>query len=1020
MRAQRNFLFSTTVLAGSLMIAGGAFAQSDQPSQVSDIVVTGSRIARPNQEAPTAVQVVSSEAIENSGEVNLGEILRTLPAAGVSALTATNSNFFTQGNGVATVNLRNLGEDRTLVLVNGRRFVAGLPGSQIVDFNTLPTEIMDRVDVVTGGASSIYGSDALAGVVNIITDKDYDGFEMFGQYGITDRGDRENYRIGTKFGSNFADGRGNFVGTLSYQDNKAVYARDRGDRDMDRDGLGGAYFGDAFGETFYFFPSSFTPGGVAIIPGLRADGTNDSTITRVYDPATGLARPYSADIDGFNRQGQRLLYVPNKALQFSGQVGYNFDDNNRFFLETSYYRGTTNSDIEPSPVGGSDIFRSLQDVGLNPQCTAAAGCSFGIPLLSAIVPESIRDQVRARTPGLTDAQRVVGFQRRMSEFGNRQNEATRDLFRIVTGLEGSLPGSMNLNYEVSLNWGRSSEQQLTMGGILRDRLINTLDVVDTGGGLLACRNVAERARGCAPFKIFEQGGASQAVVDYISVQNSFDSFVDQKVINGFLNGDIFELPAGAVQFVVGGEYRREESRNTPDATLQAGLASGNIAPETKGEFNVVEAFGELRIPLLADLAFARQLDLNLSGRLSDYSTIGNASAWAASLEYMPNDWLKLRTQYSVAVRAPNISELFSGRSQTFPTNQDPCAGLTTSGGQAAFYTKRVDLANPSNVAASGIDASTVGSDTAQACLADPTLAARVARDGVFAQTQAEAQGTGGFNSGNENLKQEESKSFTAGVLFNADWYSWLSPLSISVDYFQIEIEDIIANLGRDTALRECYVNSGGVYDANSAFCQAIVRFDPGTSQVGAMRELNSQTQNLGVFKTSGIDVQASYTFDLDNFAATRDMRGNWGTLVASLSYQNLIDYKTSPLAGAPLVQERGFTGLSENKAQLDLLYRRDALTVSWQTQFVGESCYFDLDVCEDNNIDGYIGLKTFSDLQIRYAVTPKATVFFGVDNIFDEYVYVGQGYGQPTGWTTEPAIYDGLGRRYVVGARVNF
>ena len=661
MHLKRN-LFGTTILAGVLAVSAPAFAQDDSATQVGEIVVTGSRIARPNQEAPTAVQVVSAEAIATTGEVNLGEILRTLPAAGVSSLTPTNSNFFTQGNGVATVNLRNLGEDRTLVLVNGRRFVAGLPGTQIVDFNSLPTEFIDRVDVVTGGASSIYGSDGLAGVVNVITDKDYEGFQMFGQYGITDRGDRENFKVGTKFGSNFADDRGNFVGTLSYQDNKAVYARDREDRGMHMDGQGGLFFADGtFGETRYFFGSSFTPNGVAVVPGIGVNNVN-----RVYNPADGTARPYVGATDGFNRQGQRQLYVPNSALQFSGQALYNFDDNTRFFFEGSYYRGSTKSDIEPSPVSGADIFRDSQDVGLNPQCSAT-GCLYGIPLLSEVVPESIRDMVRARTPGLTDDQRVVGFQRRMTEFGNRQNEATRDLFRVVAGINGELPGSMNLSYELSANWGRSSEQQLTNGGILKDRLINTLDVVDTGGGVLACRNIAERARGCTPFKIFEAGGASQGVVDYIAVQNTFDSFVDQKVLNGFISGDLFELPAGPLQFVVGSEYRREESRNTPDATLQQGLASGNIAPETKGEFNVIEGFAELRVPILADMAFAKQLDLNLSGRLSDYSTVGNTSAWAASVEYMPTDWLKLRTQYSVAVRAPNISELFSGRSQTFST-----------------------------------------------------------------------------------------------------------------------------------------------------------------------------------------------------------------------------------------------------------------------------------------------------------------------------------------------------------------
>ena len=1019
MTLKRNYLFGTTVLAGVLAVAAPSFAQSQpqgsQATEVGEIVVTGSRIARPNQDAPTQVQVVTAEAIDNSGQVNLAEILRTIPAAGVSTLTATNSNFFTQNNGVATVDLRNLGESRTLVLVNGRRYVSGVPGAQTVDFNTLPTELVQRIDVVTGGASSIYGSDGLAGVVNIITDQSYSGFQMFGQYGLTDRGDRENYKIGTKFGSNFADGRGNFVGTLSYQENKAVYARDREDRGMHLDGNGGRRFGDeeSFKETRYFYGSSFTPRGVAVVPGIGVNNSN-----RVYEPTTGAQRAY-VSADGFNRQGVRQLYVPNSALQFSAQAHYDFNDNNRFFFEGQYYRGETKSDIEPSPISGSDIFRDAQDIGLNPVCSAT-GCQYGIPLVSAIVPESIRQAVRDRTPGLTDDQRVVGFQRRMTEIGNRQNTTTRDLFRVVAGLSGELPGTMNLNYEISANWGRSSQQQLTQGGILKDRLINTLDVVDTGGGVLACRNIAERARGCQPFRVFEEGGASEGVVKYIGVQNSFDSYVDQKVINGFLNGDLFELPAGPVKFVVGGEYRKEQSRNTPDATLQQGLASGNIAPETRGHFSVIEGFAELSIPLLRDMSFAKSLDLNLSGRLSDYTTVGNTEAWAASLEYMPTSWVKFRTQYATAVRAPDISELFSGRSQTFPTTLDPCRGLTVSGGQAAFTKVRSDVGDPSRVAASGVDTATLGGDAAKACLADPTLAARVARDGVFSQTQAEAQGTSGFNSGNQNLKQEKSTSFTGGVVFNADWYDWLHPFSLSVDYFNIEIDDIIANLSRTTALEQCYEKSGGVYTAGSPYCSSIVRHDVGTAQVGAMRELNSQTQNLGTFKTSGIDVLASYTFALENFPMTRNVRGNWGTLTTSVTYTHLNEYKTSPLPGEPLIEGAGMTGMPKDKAVVDLLYRRDDLTVSWRTQIIGKSCYFDLDDCGDNGYSGRIGTKAFSDIQVRYNVTPKATVFAGVDNIFDTYVAIGQSYNQPTGWTTEPAVFDGLGRRDVVGARVNF
>jgi len=992
-------------------VAAPAQAQDDS-TEVEELVITGSRIARPNLEAPTAVAVIDQRIIEATGEINTGDIVRTLPQTGVSALTPTNSNFFTTDNGVTTVDLRNLGEDRTLVLMNGRRYVAGLPGSQIVDFNSIPTEFVERIDVVTGGASAVYGSDALAGVINIITQRDFEGFEVFGQAGITEYGDYENQRIGIKAGANFADGRGNAAGLLSFSNQGAVFARDRCDRDMCVDGLGGGFFGEDFRATFTPFFSSFIPRGVALVPRIGA-----GNLTRVVDDS-GATVPYVGSVFGFNRQARRALYVPQQAIKFAMMMDYEINEAANFFSEFTLYHGSTANDIEPTPLGSTDIFR---DPGTNapqsPSCRDfdADGdieCRYGIPITSAIVPDSLAAAVRAATPGLDDSERVVGYQRRLTEVGNRHNEADRQLARLVFGLKGDL--NPTTAYEVSMNRGRTTSSQITQGGILRREFNQATDAVELPDGTIVCADPEARARGCEPFFVFEEGRSSEAAVDFVSVQNQFDAYIEQWVINGFLTGQTaFSLPAGPTEWVFGGEYRREESRLTPDPTLQTGLASGNIAEESRGAFDVYEVFGELRIPLLRDMPLAQSLDLNLAGRFSDYSTVNTTEAWAASLEYEPVDWLKLRAQYAQAVRAPNISELYSGRNQTFEVVSDPCIGLTlTGGGVPTFFNNPMDPT-------SGIDADATDTTTANACYADPDLAARVARDGWFIPTQPELQGTGGFNEGNPDLDAEQGETVTFGILFNPKWTPWLEPLSVSIDYFDIEVTNAIQQYGRNLTLNRCYGSS--ITDQLDPFyCQSIVRFDATTPNVGALQEVNQKNFNIATLKTSGVDLQASYNLAVENLPYTRD-GFDWGNLLISLQVQYLDDYTTVPLPGGEPNEQKGFTGLAEWEGLLKFLYSRGPMQVALQTQYVGESCFFSTPCEEDDYIDGaYIGHRFFTGGQVRYDLNDITRVYAGVDNMFDEYVLIGQSQGQPTGWTTEPAIYDGLGRRFYAGFRLRF
>ncbi|MBC6980503.1 TonB-dependent receptor domain-containing protein [Caulobacter sp. 17J80-11] len=1043
MTALKRGLLSSSVYAGAAFAAAMTIAplvraqdlpeQQDQPqeeqqSEVEEIVVTGSRIPRPNQTSPTAVQVVTTQYIEQTGSINTGDIVRTLPATGVSSITPTNSGFATTGNAITTVDLRNLGEDRTLTLVNGRRFVPGVVGTQAVDYSTIPTGLVDRIDVITGGASAVYGSDALAGVVNILTRNDFEGFQLNGQYGISDRGDGVEWKVAALAGSQFQDGRGHAVVNLGYDHVGPIRARSRGDQGMAFDAVNAVTRSgdpnDLKGQTNLF--SSFIPEGRFLIPVPTVVTTPDGPVV-LTENDTGVFTdagifPYSSAAFGFNRQEFRLLQVPSNRISTWAEFAYDITDNMRFFSELAYIRTEAESQIEPTPLGSDQVYFNEAGFGALPTCADDNGdgvvdaCRFGIPLTSASVPGDIKDLVRAANPGLADEDLVVGFARRTPEVGNRGNDINRDTFRVVFGVEGD--PVENIHYEVSMNYGRTDDDQTSTGDINTDRLRAALDtVVDPATGQIVCSDINFRAQGCVPINIFGENSISPAAADFIRAQTSRDSAIEEWVINGFVTGHAWELPAGALEWVAGSEYRQEKSRDIPDPLTQAGATSGNATPATIGEFNVYEFFGELRIPLLADMAWAQSLDLNLAGRWSEYSTVGWTQAYAASLEWQATDWAKFRGQYSKAVRAPNISELFQPAQQDFPSVSDPCAGVTvTAGGQAAFLNVRQDSENPSNVLSSGVDPTTIGDPIAAACLADPALAARVAATGGFSQTQFELQGVSGFDTGNPDLAAETGKSWTFGVIFNPKFNDWLAPLSMSIDYYDIKIDNRIQAIDEQDLLNNCYGGAGG-FDPTNLFCSSIVRFNSGPT-IGALQFVNQTQNNVAETTAKGIDVQASYTFQFnDYFESSTD----WGSLLATWNYTWVDELETVPFAGADPIDLKGTVGAPENQWLLNLVYSRDKLTVAWTTQYIGK-------VKITNNSDDIffgaeIGERAFSDMQVRYDFNDQSTLFLGVDNIFDEYVFVGGtdgGAGQATGWTTFPDVYDGVGRFYYAGVKLQY
>ena len=1017
----KKSLLSTAV---SIAVATAAFPYAALAQDAGEgdrleeeVVVTGSRIARTNLTANTAINIIDTEKIELSGAINTAELLEALPASGVATFASTTGNFDVQNSGVNTIELRNLDEDRTLVLVNGRRFVAGVPGEQSVDFNSIPTEFIERIDVVTGGASAIYGSDALAGVVNIILKDSFDGFQVSAQSGLSDVDDDETHRITMTGGFDFDDDRGNAMMSVTFDKETGVFARNR--ENLGVDGVNSVFFtGDPndYDAAVVPFLSSFSEKGRFVVPDRSVvSGSADLVLDD-----DGTVRAFRSDEDGFNRQQYRALSVPTERLLVSGVMNYQVNDNINWFAEMNYSGVETSSELEPFPFSSDDVYGDnaadcfdTDGDGVNDDC------SFGMPLMNPYVPEDMRVAARIANPGVADDNLVLGFARRTTELDPRGADNLRQTFRIVSGIDGSFLD--DFNYELSMNYGRTTQDQKSSGQINVLNMRYALDAVyenpdDPENSAIICRDEIARLQGCLPVNLFGTGSITAGLsererdqmLQYLQANSSTASQVEQAIVSGFVSGPLFELPGGMAMFSAGAEYRDEQSESIADGLSQQGLNAGNVTPPTIGGFDVSEFYAEAVLPVLADQPGAQLLELQLAARFSDYSTVGNTTAYAASGRYEPNEDLMFRSQYSRAVRAPNISELFEPLTETFEGGDDPCEGVTrTAGGEAAFLNIIRDTDNPQNALGSGVNGATVGDPVAVSCIQDPTIDQRVDETGGLVLTQSEIQGVGGFNggaaAGGQELIEETADTFTLGVVWSP---AAIESLNISIDYFNIEIEDAIDALERQDSLDNCY--SGGGFDASSDFCTNIVRFDSGPS-VGALREINALQQNIAEIKTEGIDIQVNYDFDL----------GDAGLLQAVLTWTHLLTYEEVPFEGSDTIDFTGEVGYAEDKAVLGWTYRLGPAVVAFTTEWIGKS-----ELSNDPN-NAFFGAavsdRFFHDIQARYEVVEDVELVFGMDNITDEFVRIEQsGPDVPTGWNTRPDVYDSLGRRYYAGIKAKF
>ncbi|QYE36988.1 TonB-dependent receptor [Polymorphobacter sp. PAMC 29334] len=784
--------------------------------QAADIVVTGSRIARSQFAAPNPITSFNAAAIEQSGNVNITNFLERIPAlTGSRDFTQTSGGNAVYSNpfgaaGLNELNLRNLGVSRTLVLVNGRRHVAGEQNSAAVDVNSIPTDLIDRVDVLTGGASAVYGADGVSGVVNFILKRDFDGIAARSQFGISDKGDAGNRFASVAVGHNFAGGRGNL--TLAYEYN----ADDRLENDQ-RKYLTGA-------NRVYLIPNDAAATDPKafhniLVGDLRYPG--ESPIGAVDVNNDGIA--------DFNGLGQPYRHGTPAAYYSTGG-----DDT----PVAGFYSGDLAPRIVRNDVnllGHYDVSDALKlsVEGKFAQTRATTsdyyigtyGTSIGLD--NPFVPTAIRDAA------LAAGQNQVSVTRDNIDYGRHGESDLRRTYRGVLDASGRL--SEHATYDTYVEYGRTDIAITKLNDDFAVPYAQALDVVTGANGAPVCRsNLTGGNPGCVPVSLFGPGPISRQALGFFQIDDTSFARITQSVANASVSGDFgafFALPGGPVQFSFGGEYRRETSSFRPSDNLQANrfvaFTEPTLVVPSGGKFDVKEAFGELNAPILSGRRFADTLSVGAAYRFSSYSTIGDTHTWQINGVYAPIRDISFRGSYGKAVRAPNIGELFQ-----------PVTG------DSFFFT---DPCSPAEI----------GNGTSfRAANCAAVLRAVGATVSPALQTPNNIVGV---RSGNASLRAEAATTWTAGVVLRP---RFIPGLTASVDYYDITLKDAI-NTPDPSSLATLCVDQPSI---DNQFCRAISRAQGN----GIINGYTVQPQNVAQFRTAGADLNVDYvlrtasvgTFDL--------------------------------------------------------------------------------------------------------------------------------------------------------------
>lgn len=1003
-------------------------AEADSNDVSETITVTGSRIRRPNLDSTVPIASLTGAELTQQGNVNIGDRLALLPQFRPT-FTSQNSGRFIGTSGLSILDLRGLGTNRTLVLQNGIRHVSSQPGAQTVDVSTIPVDLIERVDIITGGNSSVYGSDAVAGVVNFVLKRNFEGVSIRAQNGISDEGDGNNMLAAVTAGTNFSGGRGNIAISLEYNKNDPIFFSQRE--------YAGAFEGR---RQFQLVEDTATSNGgrpetaagngipdTQLIDRIKNINISTGGAFSSVCPAGGTATPRGAlncagvfnaagaqfgNVFVFNPDGTLVRNVVDRDFRPFGsgnaQGGLGSTLRETGLLQTGNTRYSANL-IASFEV--SDAFRpyveakfvrtdSLQE-GQPTFSSGALNPTFSInnPFLT---PQARALLVTSLAPGAT------GFTtfRFNTDFGGRGENHSRDLFRVVVGAEGSFWDTWS--YNLALNYGRSETFYETRGNVLLSNFTRAVNAVRNPAGQIVCAVNADATPAnddpaCRPLNLFGFGAPSAEALQYIGFTSSREQWGEQKNALFTVSGDLsklFELPGGPIQFALGGEWRQEDSFSEFDETTRNGLtflnAIGTFAPPT---LEIWEGFGEVRVPLLADVPGFKELTVEGAARVSNYNTgnVGTAVSYNVGGVWSPVDGVRFRANYGRAVRAPTQGDLFGAQSQTFAAIGDPC-------GQQNIN------ANPNrvrNCAAAGV----------------PTTQTFVGVTEPF--TNRAASTPRGVSGGNPFLFEERSDSWTIGAVFTP---RFLPGFSASVDWYTIDLDDAIVTLGAQTVINQCYDDPGGI---DNAFCPAVFRNPNGTFR-GQQNILHAgQTIefpltgesfiqgpfNFARLQTRGVDVDVSYTTRIgDDWRLTA--RGLLSHLIRRNSFTSVIDPTF-------LTRERETLGNPSWNAQanvtvgyknFDLLYTLRYLSRQTIGAFRTQNVEQDR---PPENADAFPQVfypaVAYSDIRASIRVNDAHSFFLGVDNVFDRLPpldLLGDGAGS--------AIFPNMGRFIYAGFSASF
>ncbi|MGX9460307.1 TonB-dependent receptor plug domain-containing protein [Shewanella sp. A14] len=821
-------------IAASTTISTIAFA-ADETAKVERIEVTGSRIQRQDMESASPVTVISSEAIRAEGFTSVDQLLQAQTSmAGAAVGSSTNNG----ADGAAQVDLRGMGAERTLVLLNGRRMVnSGSGADSAVDLNSIPVAMISRVEILKDGASAVYGSDAIAGVVNIITKKDFEGFQFDLSGSTTSESDGETGEISGLYGVNTDSG--NYTIGVAYSKRESVVQSDR---------------------------DWTAPGASSFIPTGSLDG-------KVQDSSGNWANRST----GYDYTTSSYYQTPNERYSLFANMIQDLDNDLVFTGDFLYTKRKSNQQMAAQPA----------DIMLN--VCGADGIAADVPCIT--LDQSMLDGGIA-----ADDTGRVNYRRRTTDVGPRIYSQDTDTYRISAALAGEVDINQGMNWDLSYTYGKNKADT---------KVENSINASNMRQSVYANQDAW-----------FSGDVLSQGIVDNISYTENTDGGNEQHTVSAGINGDLFDVSAGAVAFAIGAEYRYESGYYNPDPVVIAGNSTSAQQDATDGNYNVFSVFEEVSVP------FTDKLTGEFALRYDDYSTFGKASTWKVGLTYEATDDLMLRGVAATGFRAPNISELFGGDTGSYDYLDDPWGNAQ-----------------------------------------DPQILVRYTSD--------------------DNLKAEESDSYTAGLVYSP---SYVDGLSLTLDYWRFKVKDAITRLDVQAGLDACFAN------ASAEACEA---FNIGSN--GDLTNLTSSLTNVGSQDTSGIDFNLTYNFE----ALTLDWKINNDTTYLLNFEQEDNDY-TNYIDG-------NFGAYAEVRNNFNIQAGQDSWNISYFNRYIGEM--------DDLSTGGKVDAVLYHNIAGAYYVTDMITLSAGIKNFTDEEP---SNVSNGSNGGTVPEVYDTIGRQYYGGVSVKF